>query len=179
MHNNCRVAPAEIPGAISVSAVGPIGITGYTHGSRRTPRSVVDIAGPGGDYFAATGTVQDAVIGAWTSTDEGGTWDFFDFLNDNGLPGLAVESGRSALGLVNEPRWLRRTSRVSQRWSSSGIRVGALRLSRRAFCGRQRPWRCPPDWHPESGDDTRTCTGGTTTSFFGHGLVNAAAAAAG
>ena len=39
------------------------------------------------------------------------------------------------------------------------------------------PLGCPPQWHPESADDTRTCTGGAVNTFFGHGLVNAATAA--
>jgi lantibiotic leader peptide-processing serine protease len=101
VRNNCRVAPAELPGVIAVSAVGPLGIDGYTQWLASYSSIGGDATGPGGDYFAATGTVQDAVIGAWTSTDEGGTWDLFDFLTEVAFPGLAVESGGARWVWVN------------------------------------------------------------------------------
>src|SRR6185503_35170 len=101
VRNNCRVAPAELPGVLAVSAVGPIGVDGYTQWLASYSSIGGDATGPGGDYFAATGTVQDAVIGAWTSTDEGGTWDLFDFLTEVAFPGLAVESGGARWVWVN------------------------------------------------------------------------------
>jgi lantibiotic leader peptide-processing serine protease len=177
VRNNCRVAPAEIPGVISVSAVGPIGISGYTQWLASYSSIGGDAAGPGGDYFAATGTVEDAVIGAWTSTDEGGTWDFFDFLNDVAFPGLATESNGARWILVNgtsmaSPHVTGVAALIKQRhpgWSPGAVAAAVLRTA--------STLNCPPQWHPESSDDTRVCTGGSTNSFFGHGLVNAAAAA--
>jgi len=177
VRNNCRIAPAEIPGVISVSAVGPVGISGYTQWLASYSSIGGDVAGPGGDYFAATGTVQDAVIGAWTSTDEGGTWDVFDFLNDALFPGLATESGGARWIFVNgtsmaTPHVTGVAALIKQRhpnWGPGALAAAVLRTA--------TPLTCPPQWHPESADDTRTCTGGSTNSFFGHGLVDAAAAA--
>ena len=49
---------------------------------------VVDVTAPGGDYFAATGTVQDAVLGALPNTPSV-LWDAFDPL-EPALPGITV-----------------------------------------------------------------------------------------
>ena len=87
--NNCRVAPAEIPGVLAVSATGPFGIADYS----TTGMSVVGVAAPGGDYFQGLGVVQTAILAAASSTDNDpdlGNWPFFDFLNDNVFPGLTV-----------------------------------------------------------------------------------------
>ncbi|MEJ2303454.1 MAG: S8 family serine peptidase, partial [Anaerolineales bacterium] len=65
--NNCRVAPAELPGVMTVSATGPVGYPDYNlwiADYSSVGMSRVDVAAPGGDYFRATGTAQDAVLGA-------------------------------------------------------------------------------------------------------------------
>jgi subtilisin family serine protease len=120
--------------------------------------------------------VQDAVIGAWTSTDQGGTWDAFDSF---GIPGLTIASGGARWISVNGTSMA--TSHVTgvaalvkerhPGWSPSAVAAAVPRTA--STLG------CPPLWHPEAPDDTRACTGETTNSFFGHGLVNAAAAAHG
>jgi subtilisin family serine protease len=69
--NNCRVAPAELPGVMTVSSTGPVGYPGYDlwiADYSSVGMSRVDVAAPGGDYFRATGTRQDAILGAITST---------------------------------------------------------------------------------------------------------------
>jgi subtilisin family serine protease len=44
--------------------------------------SRIDVTAPGGDYFRATGTAQDGVLGALSSTSDpnDGIWDFYDFI---------------------------------------------------------------------------------------------------
>jgi lantibiotic leader peptide-processing serine protease len=177
VRNNCRVAPAELPGVVASSAVGPIGIDGYTQWLASYSSIGGDVAAPGGDFFAATGTVQDAVIGAWTSTDEGGTWDVFDMLTEIAFPGLAVESGGARWIFLSgtsmaSPHTAGVAALLKQRhpnWGAGALKAAVLRTA--------MPLSCPPQWHPETADDTRECSGGRTNSFFGHGLVNAAAAA--
>ena len=89
VNNSCRVAPTELPGVITVSSTGPIGYPGYDlwiADYSSVGMSRVDVAAPGGDYFQATGTAQDAILGAVTSTSLSGTWDFFDFLEQSAFP---------------------------------------------------------------------------------------------
>lgn len=83
--NNCRVAPAELPGVLTVPATGPIGYPGYDlwiADYSSVGMSAVNVTAPGGEYFQATGTVQDAILAALTSKSDpvDGIWDFFDFL---------------------------------------------------------------------------------------------------
>jgi lantibiotic leader peptide-processing serine protease len=66
VRNNRRVAPTELPGVVTVSATGPVGYPGYATNIAEYSSvgiGVVDVTAPGGDYFSATGTVQDAVLG--------------------------------------------------------------------------------------------------------------------
>ena len=89
--NNCRVAPAELPGVVTVSAVGPLGYPGYDlwiADYSSIGMSSVDVAAPGGDYFRATNTRQDAVLGALSSTgdSDNSIWEIFDAAENTGLP---------------------------------------------------------------------------------------------
>ena len=97
VHNNCRQAPTEIPGVLAVSATGPTEIASYSN----VGMNAVGVAAPGGDYFAATGTVQDAILAAWTSTGEDGTWEFFDSL---GFPG--PDRGRRRRAVHRDHRYV-------------------------------------------------------------------------
>ena len=177
--NNCVVVPAELPGVMTVSATGPIGYPGYDlwiADYSSVGMSRVDVAAPGGDYFRATGTVQDAVLAATSST--GAIWDLYDPLNvfypgftvlDNGaryiyLNGTSMASphaaGVAALVKQQHPGW--RPDAVI-----AAVQRSAQQLD------------CPVDWQPLGPDDEReVCYGNHgRTSFFGHGLVDAAAAA--
>ena len=65
--NECVVAPTELPETLTVSATGPIGIEGYDlwiADYSSVGMSRVDVTVPSGDYFRATGTVQDAILAA-------------------------------------------------------------------------------------------------------------------
>ncbi len=177
--NNCRVAPAELPGVLTVSATGPIGIPGYDlwiADYSSVGMGVVDVAAPGGDYFRATGTVQDAVLAAAPANSE--IYQAYDPLNpfypgitvvDQGatyveLNGTSMASphaaGVAALVVQMHPKW------------SQGAVAAAVKRSTQALA-------CPSDWQPLNPSDgrARCYGGGGTTSFFGKGLVDALAAA--
>ena len=181
--NECVVAPAELPEVVTVSATGPIGMEGYDlwiADYSSVGMSKVDVTAPGGDYFQATGTVQDAILAGVSSTSESGLWDFFDGLNvvfpgitttDAGgryayLNGTSMSSphaaGVAALIVEKHPKW------------SPGAVEAALQRTAQDLS-------CPPDWVPLGPTDERErCYGnGGKTSFFGHGMVDAYAAATG
>ena len=184
--NNCRVAPAELPGVLTVSATGPIGYPGYglwIADYSSVGMSRVDVAAPGGDYSRATGTRQDAILGAITSTSDpvDGIWDFFDFLEQNvpGYDGLTVVDGGARYAYLNgtsmaAPHAAGAAALVKQMhpgWGPGAIKAAVQRSAQHLDC--------PPDWQPLSSSDERyRCYGiGGRTSFFGHGLVDAEAAA--
>ena len=168
VHNNCRQSPAEIPGVLAVSATGPLEIASYSNVGMNT----VGVAAPGGDYFAATGTVQDAILGAWTSTGEDGQWEFFDTLP---FPGLTAVDGGARYIAINgtsmaSPHAAGVAALVRQQhpgWSPAAV-IAAVQRS-------ATPLPCPA----LAADDPRErCYGnGGRTSFYGHGLVDALAAA--
>jgi subtilisin family serine protease len=185
--NNCRVAVGELPGVMTVSATGPIGYPGYdlwiadysTVGMSR-----VDVAAPGGDYNRATGTRQDAVLGALSSTSDpdNGIWDFFDFLEVNvpGFDGITVlADGGYRYGFLNgtsmaSPHAAGVAALVKEmhpNWSPGAVKAAVQRSANQLTC--------PPDWEPLGpGDERERCYGnGGRTSFFGHGMVDAQAAA--
>ena len=182
--NNCRVAPAELPGVLTVSATGPVGYPGYDlwiADYSSVGMSRVDVAAPGGDYFRATNTRQDAVLGALSSTSDpdNGIWDFFDFLEVNGGPafdGLTVlADGGYRYGFLNgtsmaSPHAAGVAALVKQMhptWSQGAVKAAVQRSAQQLDCPSEQldgdPRRC-------YGDNGRT-------SFFGHGLVDAEAAA--
>jgi len=179
--NNCRVAPAELPGVMTVSATGPIGVPGYDlwiADYSSVGMSRVDVAAPGGDYFRATGTAQDAVLGAITSTSDSGTWDLFEFYNQF-YPGITTMDGGAHYVYLNgtsmsAPHAAGVAALVKQmhpNWSPGAVKAAVQRSAQHLDC--------PPNWEPLDEDDERErCYGdGGRTSFFGHGLVDAAAAA--
>jgi subtilisin family serine protease len=176
--NNCRVLPAELPGVLSVMATGPVGYPGYTMNIASYSSVGGDIAAPGGDYFAASDTVQDAVIGAVPADSV--IFQSLDGLNGP-FPGITTADGAATYAFLNgtsmaAPHVTGVAALVEQLhpgWSPSAV---AAALKRTAT-----PMACPADWQPLGPDDERvTCRGGSDghTSFFGAGLVDAAAATA-
>ena len=182
--NNCRVAPAELPGVMTVSATGPIGYPGYDlwiADYSSVGMSRVDVAAPGGDYNRATGTRQDAILAALSGTSDPieGIWDFFDFLEQNGGPGFdgltVLANDGSRYGYLNgtsmsSPHAAGVAALVKEnhpKWGPDAIKAAVQRTTQHLDC--------PP---VQLTGDPRRCYGnGGRTSFFGHGLVDAAAAA--
>lgn len=82
--NNCRVAPAELPGVVTVSATGVSTLASYSNAG-----SPVDVAAPGGDAGQTAPTVfgRGRILAGWSSTDATGSWEFYSAAN------RAVESG--------------------------------------------------------------------------------------
>jgi subtilisin family serine protease len=177
--NNCRVAPAELPGVLTVSATGPVGYPGYDlwiADYSSVGMSRVDVAAPGGDYFRATGTAQDAVLGALPM--DSAIWAGFDPLNA-AFPGITVVDQGAGYGFLNgtsmsAPHAAGVAALVKQmhpNWNPGAVKSAVQRSAQHLDC--------PPDWEPLSpADERERCYGdGGRTSFFGHGLVDAEAAA--
>ena len=175
--NNCRVAPAELPGVLTVSATGPIGIPDYDFWiASYSSVGNVDVTAPGGDYFAATGTVQDAVLGAVPMDSV--IWQAFNPLEPF-LPGLTVVDHGAGYVFLNgtsmsSPHVAGVAALIKElhpNWGPGALKAAVQRTA--------QPLTCPPDWEPLGPEDERLrCYGNNgRTSFFGHGMVDAEAAA--
>jgi lantibiotic leader peptide-processing serine protease len=162
VRNDCRVTPAELPGVVTVSALGVNVLASYSNVG--TP---VDVAAPGGDAPQTPASVfgRGRILAGWSSTDGTGTWEALAAVN------RAVESGGGRYV------WISGTSMASPHAAGvaalirskypnmpSGAVAALLRSS-------ATPTACPADW---PADDARQCTGSTgNTSFYGAGTVNA------
>jgi len=163
--NNCRVAPAELPGVVTVAATGVTQLASYSNVG-----SPVDVAAPGGDAGQTPSTVfgRGRILAGWSSTDATGTWGALISAN------RAVESGGGRYV------WISGTSMASPhvagvaaliRGMHPGMPQGAVAARIRASA---TSLACPETW---PAGDPRQCTGGDgQTSFYGAGLVNAGAA---
>jgi subtilisin family serine protease len=149
--NACLDLPAEAPGVVAVSATGFTNLKSYysSYG-----QGVIDVAAPGGDTRVrnpSVSTITDAVL----STVPLG-WGYSQ--------GTSMASphaaGVAALALSAHP----------------GMTPAALA----SFLQRTAdPLPCPPglyDPRPGLPQYQATCSGGNVNSFYGHGLVDAAAA---
>ncbi len=165
VHNNCRVAPAELPGVVTVSATGVKTLASYS-----SVGSPVDVTAPGGDAPQTPSTVfgRGRILAGWSSTDATGLWEALLAVN------RAVESGGGRYV------WISGTSMSSPHVAGVAalIRQANPNLPQGAVAARIRssatPLSCPAGW---PATDPRQCTGGKgQTSFFGAGMVNAEAA---
>jgi subtilisin family serine protease len=162
VRNNCRVTPGELPGVVTVSALGVNTLASYSNVG-----SPVNVAAPGGDAGQTPGTVfgRGRILAGWSSTDATGTWEALISAN------RAVTSGGGRYV------WISGTSMASPhaagvaaliRQVHPGLPQGAVA----ALLGSSATsMSCPLSW-PTT--DPRQCTGGAgNTSFFGSGVVNA------
>jgi len=139
---------------------------------------VVGVAAPGGDYFQGLDVVQTGVLAAGSSTDNDpdlGIWPFLDFLNDNVFPGLTVLDHGARYDVLTgtsmaSPHAAGVAALVRQMhpgWSPGAVIAAVERTA--------QPRSCPA----ADGFTTAVpCQGqGGRTSYFGHGLADALAAA--
>ena len=164
--NNCRVAPAEIPGVVTVSASGVSTLASYSN------VGPVDVTAPGGDapQMPATAFGRGRILAGWSSTDETGQWE------------ALVAANRAVVSGGGRYVWISGTSMASPhvagvaaliREMHPGMPQGAVAALLRSSAS---PLSCPATW-PAA--DPRLCSGGSGhTSFFGAGMVNAANAVA-
>jgi subtilisin family serine protease len=166
--NNCRVAPAELPGVVTVSATGVSTLASYS----TVGTSVVDVAAPGGDASQTPSTVfgRGRILAGWSSTDATGTWE------------ALIGANRAVVSGGGRYVWISGTSMASPhvagvaaliRQAHPGLAPGAVAALIRSSATNLA---CPATW-PTT--DPRTCTGGLGhTSFFGSGLLNSQEAVA-
>jgi subtilisin family serine protease len=143
----CRDLPAEAPGVVTVSAVGPNEQKSYysSYG-----QGVVDVTAPGGDTRFRTGGASSTITDAVLSTIPGGGYGWSQGTSMAGPHAAGV----AALALSAHP----------------GMKPGQLAsfLERTAT-----PIACPPGvFEPRPGYPA-TCTGGQRNGFYGAGNVNA------
>ncbi|WP_438853669.1 S8 family peptidase [Agromyces sp. M3QZ16-3] len=147
----CRDLPAEAPGVVTVSAVGPTEAKSYysSYG-----QGVVDVTAPGGDTrFRTNGamsTITDAVLSATWSPVTGDGWGFKQGTSMAGPHAAGV----AALAISAHP----------------DMKVGQLAsfLERTATA-----LECPDGVYEPRPGYPATCTGGERNGFYGAGNVNA------
>jgi subtilisin family serine protease len=162
VRNNCRVAPPELPGVVTVSATGVTTLASYSNIG--TP---VSVTAPGGDALQTSAAVfgRGRILAGWSSTDISGTWE------------ALIPANRAVTSGVGRYVWISGTSMASPHAAGVAALIRGVHpdLPQQAVAARigssATPMSCPATWPL---DDPRRCTGGVGhTSFFGAGMVNA------
>jgi len=164
--NNCRVAPAELTGVVTVSAYGVSTLASYS-----TVGSPVNVTAPGGDAGQLPSSFfgRGRILAGWSSTDATGTWE------------ALIGANRAVVSGGGRYVWISGTSMASPhaagvaaliRQMHPGMPQGAVAA---LLASSATPLSCPANW---PATDPRHCYGGNGhTSFFGAGMVNAEQAA--
>ena len=147
VRNNCRVAPAELPGVVTVSATGSTRSPATRTSARRStsPRPVATLR-----RRRATTFGRGRILAGWSSTDATGTWEALRrqpsgrerrrpvCLDQRNVDGVAA---RGRCRRAHPPASTRACRRA--RWRRCSLLGDAM--------------ACPADW---PADDPRQCSGG-------------------